>query len=59
MQNYIFCTKCHTNTADNWIKHKVSNIVETKKGTLHTMKHETNTFIFCPECYEKEAINAI
>ena len=52
MQNYIFCTKCHTNTADNWIKHKVSNMVETKKGTLHTVN-------YCPQCYEEEAINAI
>ena len=53
------CTKCGVTTADNWVKHKVSNIVETKTGTLHTMKHETNTFIFCPQCYEEEATNAI
>ena len=53
------CTKCGVTTADNWIKHKVSNIVEQKTGTLHTVKGKTHTLIFCPTCYEEEAINAI
>ena len=53
------CTKCGTTDAPNWVTHKVSNIVENKSSTLHTVKHETNTFIFCPQCYEEEAINAI
>ena len=53
------CTKCGTNVADNWVRHKVSNIVEEKKNTIHTVRHETNTIIFCPTCYEEEATNAI
>ena len=53
------CTKCGTTDAPNWITHKVSNIVDTKTSTLHTVKHETKTIIFCPTCYEEEATNAI
>ena len=53
------CTKCGTTDAPNWITHKVSNIVESKSSTLHTVKHETKTFTFCPTCYEEEATNAI
>mgnify|MGYP005657240647 FL=1 len=53
------CTKCGTTDAPNWITHKVSNIVENKSSTLHTVKHETRTITFCPTCYEEEATNAI
>jgi len=53
------CEICGTTDAPRWITQKWSNIVETKSGTLHTLKHETNTTIFCPQCYEEEATNAI
>jgi predicted nucleic-acid-binding Zn-ribbon protein len=60
MPSYSYqCIKCGTNVADNWVKQKVSNIVEEKKNTLHTVRHETSTVIFCPTCYEEEATNAI
>ena len=53
------CTKCGTTDAPNWVTHKVSNIEDTKTSTLHTIKHATHTFIYCPTCYEEEATNAI
>ena len=54
------CSKCGTTKhQDNWVTHKVSNIVENKSSTLHTVKHETRTITFCPTCYEEEATNAI
>ena len=60
MPSYSYqCSKCGTNVADNWVRHKVSNIVEEKKNTIHTVRHETNTIIFCPTCYEEEATNGI
>ena len=46
------CTKCGTTDAPNWVTHKVSNIVESKSSTLHTVN-------YCPTCYEEEATNAI
>ena len=42
------CTKCGVTTADNWIKHKVSNIVEQKTGTLHTIKPVSYTHLTLP-----------
>ena len=60
MPSYSYqCSKCGTNVADNWVRHKVSNIVEEKKNTIHTVRHETNTITFYPTCYEEEATNAI
>ena len=53
------CTKCGTTDADDWVTHKTSNIVENKSSTLHTVRHETQTYIFCPQCYEEEGINGI
>ena len=53
------CTKCGTTEADNWITEKVSTIIETKNKGLLTFANRTQTFIFCPECYEEEATNAI
>ena len=53
------CCKCGTTDAPHWITEKVSRIVDTKQRHLHTIKHETNTFIFSPTCYEEEATNAI
>ena len=53
------CHYCGTTDAPNWVTHKTSTIIDTKTGTLHTVKHETHTIIFCPQCYEEEAINAI
>ena len=53
------CNKGGTTDADNWVTHKTSNIVENKSRTLHTVKHETQTYILCPQCYEEEATNGI
>ena len=53
------CCKCGTTDADDWVTHKTSNIVENKSSTLHTVRHETQTYIFCPQCYEEEGINGI
>ena len=53
------CTKCGTTEADNWITEKVSRIVDTKQRHIHTIKQETHTVYFCPQCYEEEATNAI
>ena len=44
------CSKCGTTKhQDNWITRQYSDSVE----------DETQTIIFCPQCYEEEAINAI
>ena len=53
------CCKCGTTNAPNWITEKVKCIVETKNRGLHTVEHQTQTFIYCPQCYEEEATNAI
>ena len=53
------CCKCEATDAPNWITEKVSNMVETNNKGLLTFENRTQTFIFCPECYEEEAINAI
>ena len=60
MQVYGYkCVKCGTEEAPNWITEKVSTMVETNNKGLLTFENRTQTFIFCPECYEEEAINAI
>ena len=53
------CCKCETTDAPHWITEKVSNVVETKNKGLLTFKNRTQTFIYCPQCYEEEAINGI
>ena len=45
----IKCVKCGTATAPNWITIQYSDSAE----------DETKTFVFCPQCYEQEAINGI
>ena len=54
------CSKCGTTKhQDNWITQKFSNVVETNSKGLLTFKNEAKTVIYCPKCYEEEAINAI
>ena len=53
------CCKCETTDAPHWITEKVSNVVETKNKGLLTFENRTQTFIYCPQCYEEEAINGI
>ncbi len=45
----IKCVSCGTATAPNWITLQYSDSAE----------DETKTIIYCPKCYEKEAINGI
>jgi len=53
------CNICGTTDAPNWITQKFSNVVETNNKGLLTFKNEAKTVIYCPKCYEEEAINAI
>ena len=53
------CCICETTDAPHWITEKVNNIVETNTKGLLTVKNATQTFIYCPTCYEEEATNAI
>ena len=53
------CCKCGTTDADNWVTESVSRIVDINEKHLHTVSHETHTVNYCPQCYEKEAIDGI
>ena len=55
----VQCCKCETTNAPHWITEKVSTVVETKNKGLLTFENKTQSFIFCPQCYEEEAINGI
>ena len=45
----IKCVRCGTATAHNWITIQYKDSVEDKPKTI----------IYCPKCYEKEAIDGI
>jgi len=50
MPSYSYqCDKCNTTLKDNKI------VVQWSKS----IEEEAKTFVFCPQCYEKEAINGI
>ena len=50
MPSYSYqCDKCNTTIKDNKVVVQWSDSIES----------EAKTFVFCPQCYEQEAINGI
>jgi len=45
------CDKCNTTLKDNK--------VVVQWSTINRTPNEAKIFVFCPQCYEEEAINAI